>query len=99
MYCGGDIWGFEYGLNTFTNLRGLRRPGTNRLISGLRFFMVRLAWPMPLDAPVLPDCQEPTQDSGCWCDICISITVITVVAFHMAQNYDVQQHSARQRGL
>ena len=42
MYSGGDIGGLEYGVNTFTNLRGVRRPGTNRLISGMRFFQVCL---------------------------------------------------------
>ena len=49
MYAGGDIGGFEYGVNTFTNLRAIRRPGTNRLISGLRFFQVRSPCIMPLD--------------------------------------------------
>ncbi|CAL5222169.1 g4495 [Coccomyxa viridis] len=40
MYWGGEPWGLSYGVNTFTNLRGVRRPGTNRLSNGLRFFQV-----------------------------------------------------------
>ena len=40
-YCGGAIWGFHYGEARFTNLRGLRRPSTNRLFAGGTCYQVR----------------------------------------------------------
>ena len=40
-YCGGQVSGPQGdSRDRFINMRGLRRPGTNRLFSGVRFFQV-----------------------------------------------------------
>lgn len=40
-YCGGAISGFHYGEARFTDVRSLRRPGTNRLFAGWSFYQVK----------------------------------------------------------
>lgn len=46
-YCGGEVWGFEYGVDRFHNLRALRRPGTSRLFAGGKFYQVCSDFALP----------------------------------------------------
>ena len=40
-FCGGEVWGFEGdSVDRFYNLRALRRPGTNHLFAGGKFYQV-----------------------------------------------------------
>ena len=42
-YCGGEVSGPQGdSQDRFINMRGMRRPGTNRLFSGVRYFQVRI---------------------------------------------------------
>ena len=64
-YCGGEVSGPQGdSKDRFINMRGMRRPGTNRLFSGIRYFQVGISLRPPLGGSWILNISSATLLKG-----------------------------------